>query len=630
MSWLAPISPLQLGGLLALAVALLLFLHLRTRRPQRLRVPFLAAWDEVASAHVAYGARLAPARSWALARALLIAAALAFALSDPQPEWLVGAPRTTLIVLDAGAHMQAREAVGSDRIETRFEHARALAERAARDHAALGDVLVAQLDSTLAVLSNVSRDPTQLSAAVGRARVSYEPTRFGALTAFARERLRGMHAELILISDGAFELAATDRAQLQAAGVNLRQLRVGASAENIAVRSFAVRAYAWDAQRCEARVDVENYDARERSVELTLLEHDRPIAVEPVRLPAGGRVTRSFALTASGSHFSARILPNDAGLDRQPIDDVAYAVLAQPPTRRVLLVTSGLRYLEDALALDPRLAVDRVAPDAYRSADGYALAIFDRFVPRLPPTVPSLWFAPNAARELGGAPYRVTGSVERPFFDDVETDHPLLRAVSLHDVNIQRAQRVKLESGDRALASSQLTPLVVSGTRSGQRFIALTFDVRESDLVLRTAWPIFVSHAVSLLTAADASFESPLTLGRTELRSVALAGTPTAVLNGPNGERRTLPVRDGRVALTLALPGFYELSAVGERRLLAANVDTSAASRIAPRRFAPEPEAARASSPLRAANLSVSASLLVLALLVLAIDASRVARWGRT
>lgn len=631
MSWLGTISALQLGVLLAFCAALLVFLHLRTRRPERLRVPFLAAWDEVASAQAAHGARPAVARSWALARALLIAAALAFALADPQPEWLVGPRRATLIVLDAGAHMQARDVATSQRVQTRFDRARALAVRTVREHAKLSDVLVAQLDGALTVLSNASRDPAQLTAAVERATVSYEATSFGALASFVRDRLRGAPAEMILISDGAFQLATNELRQLQAAGVSVRQLRVGSSAANIAVRSFAVRAYAWDAQRCEARVDVENFDSRERVVELTLLEHDQPIAVEYLRLPAASRVTRSFALTASGSRFSARITPRDGSLDPQPLDDIAYAVLAQPPQRRVLLVTTGLRYLEDALALDPRLSVDVIAPDAYRGADGYALAIFDRFVPPLPPTAPTLWLAPNPSRELGGAPYRVTGTVERPFFDDVESDHPLLRAVSLHDVNIQRAQRVKLEASDRALASSQLAPLIVSGTRAGQRFIALTFDVRESDLVLRTAWPIFVSHAVSLLTAADASFEASLTLGRADLRSVPDEGSATATLRGPNGDERTLTIRDGLVALAPASPGFYELSTgTGERRLFAANVDTEATSRIAPRRVAPEPDAVRSASPLRIAGLSPATILLVFALLVLAIDASRVARWSRT
>lgn len=600
MSLLAPLSLGQLTLLLALAFGLLAWLHLRTPRPLRTRVPFLNAWDEVAPAGTARPARWTLTRAWGLLRAMFLVALIGIALTDPQPRWLVAPKHTTLIVLDAGAHMRA-----TDEKPSRFERARMLASNALAGRSAGDDVMVAQLDSALTPLSGWTRDRPQLKAAVNAARVGYAATRFGAVAEFARDHLRGkVHAELILISDGAFSASPSELTALRDAGIALRQLPVGTSSTNLAIRAFAVRAYPWDAERSEAMVELENTDTQPHAVELTLFEESRPIDVRPLRLPARSRTRHFIAVGASGRRFSARIEAQGRGVDAQRLDDEAYAVLAQPPPRRILLVSSGLHYLESALALDSKLVVDKVSPDAFRSASGYDLVMFDRFVPPEPAQVPALWLAPNASSTATpAAPYRVLGTIERPFFDEVAVDHPLLRSVSLRDVNIRRAQRVQVEPGDTILARSKLGPLIVQGERRGSPFIALAFDVRESDLVLRTAWPILISQIVRQLTgASSAVLEVPLRLGQLQPVDVALpdAGdgardldtdsTPRrARLRAPSGRLTDLTIRDRRVWLTPDEPGFYELRAEEPGQLLAANPDADAVAQIAPRKFAPEP-----------------------------------------
>jgi hypothetical protein len=596
------ISPLQLGTLLLLLWAALLWLHLRRPRAVRRSVPFLQLWEALPSSGQTR-TRWRVQRSWALARALLVATLLAFALHDPAPR---RATQSTLLVLDAGAHMQARDVQPN-----RFEQARALA-RGLLDSGR--ELRIAQLDGALTPLSTWSHDPRALARALDTARVSHEATRFAAALPFALAELRGRpQAELLLISDGAFELPDAARRQLEAAGIALHQLRVGTSSHNVGIRSFAVRAQAWDATRCEAMVEIENADDQRHELELTLSEAGRPIDVRPISLAAHGKDTLFFSLGASQARLSARL----SQTDDQPLDDVAYAVLSQPPPRRVLLVGGDNRYLESALALDPSLRVERVSPDAYASAAGYDAVIFDRFAPDVLPAAPSLWLAPEAKN---GSPYRVLGSVDRPFFEQIERDDPLLRWVALRDVNIRRAQRVQLDPHDKVLARSRLGPLLVTGERSGQPFVALTFDVRESDLVLRSAWPILLARVLERLTATRSELAPSLTLGRS--RALAVDGA-SAQLQTPSGRRRELPVRQGQVWIQPEEPGFHILTAAGSQQLLAANPDADAGLSIAPRRLAAPPKLA-ARGRFAAAGFTSWWLLAAAALLVLGVDS-----WSR-
>lgn len=656
MSWLAPLSLAQLGALLALAFGWLAWLHLRRPRPRRRRVPFLGAWDEVAPPGTASPASWAFVRTGALLRAALVVMLVGVALSDPKPEWLVAPARTAVFVLDAGAHMAA-----TDEKPSRFERARALALKLLSERSAGDRLMVTQLDSTLTALSGWGRpgsDLVQLRAAVRAARPSYEATNFGALRAFAREQLRGKPgAEVSLFSDGAFQVAPSELAELRDAGVVVRQLEVGSSTENLAIRTFAVRAYPWDAERSEALVELENAGSRSRAVELTLFEQGRPVDVRPFRLEAQSRERELVELGATGTQFTARISAIDGAVEAQTLDDEAYAVLATSRPRRVLLVTTGQRYLESALALDRRLAVEKLAPHAFRSARGYDLAIFDGFVPSEPPGVPALWLAPGGLSERGrpaggtaraknaghavpvaarAAPYRVVGVLERPFFDEVQTDNSALRAISVRDVNIRRAQRVQLEPKDEVLARSSLGALIVKGERAGAPFIALTFDPRESDLVLRTAWPVLVSHLVRQLTAAGAEApQGALQLGRIQHRALSEPQTraasavhpkqvgSNAELRVPSGRTKVLDIRDRQVQLTPEEPGFYELSAGGTQQLMAANLASDVVASIGPRRLAPDPATEPKRDRVWPGSEALWSWLLAAALLVLAFDAWR-------
>jgi Ca-activated chloride channel family protein len=198
------------------------------------------------------------------------------------------------------------------------------------------------------------------------------------------------------------------------------------------------------------------------------------------------------------------------------------------------------------------------------------VAIFDGIVPEVAYAGPAIYLRPDA-RTGGASPLVVTGEVERPRFDVLEDDHPLLRWASLRNVNVARALSFELGEGDAVVAGDEGVPLLVVGEREGFRFVALSFDVRDSDLPLRIAWPVLLLDAIGYLTPneerevsfarAGEPFSMALPAGATEARLVragSIAGRgvepgqrmagrqPRRLRASRGGLRRSAPPRDRR------------------------------------------------------------------------------------
>jgi hypothetical protein len=272
--------------------------------------------------------------------------------------------------------------------------------------------------------------------------------------------------------------------------------------------------------------------------------------------------------------LEARIAPR-AGADALASDDRAFATLSPRARTRVLLVTEGNRYLEAALLLDEYLDVEEVAPARYTDARGFDVVVFDRASPPQDPGVPALYLGPGA----GYFPLELAESVPRPYFDRVE-EHPVTRKLALKDVNIARATRARPAAGDHVIASTQRgAPLWVEGRRQAP-FMALTFDVRESDLPLRAAWPLLLLRSLEQLSGRHTDTPLPYTAG--ELVEVALDDPHDATLRAPGGEVVPARIIDGSVRFVPARAGVYELERRGEPLALAVHLPASE-SEIAPR-----------------------------------------------
>ena len=185
----------------------------------------------------------------------------------------------------------------------------------------------------------------------------------------------------------------------------------------------------------------------------------------------------------------------------------------------------------------------------------------------------------------GQGPFEVVGIVERPFFDRIDRDHPLVQFTALGDVNVARSLDVVLRDGDRVVAGSPGAPLLVTGTRDGHGIVAFTFDLRESDLPLRVAWPLLLLHAIDGFLQEDAGYVSSYRTGETWHIPVA-PGSDTATIQAPDGTERVVPVIDGRAVYAGTRAGFYTVATANPdgrtETVVAANLGPSGEADIEP------------------------------------------------
>jgi hypothetical protein len=234
------------------------------------------------------------------------------------------------------------------------------------------------------------------------------------------------------------------------------------------------------------------------------------------------------------------------------------------------------------------------------------------------PEAAALFLGPSDAQGV----LRVSGQVERPFFEQIEREHPLVRLCKLSDVNAARASRIALESGDHVVAATrERVPLIVEGKRNDRPFVALAIDVRVSDLPLRTAWPLFLLSAIDRLSG-----EGETSLAGSEAGSVVRvllpSGVESAEIVSESGTREQARGVQGALRIVRERAGLYTVNAGGVSAKLAVNVPSSLEGSLAPaKRVLGQAES---DTPAAARGFSLGERswplLLLLALVLLAVE----------
>ena len=557
-------------GAAAAAVTALYLLRLR-RRP--VAVPWLHLWERVV-AERATDRLWRRVRRWvSLLIALLVASLLVLALADLRFEAPAERGVHTVLLLDASGSMQAREPGGEQRIELLRRTAEAWIDGLGEDDR----LLLVALEERPRPLGPWDGERAALRDALGGLGASDLPADACAGLAFARDALRGRpKGRVVLLGDGRWRAEGCEDllASLTSAGLPVRALQVGSARPNVALGAVAARREPLDPARVGVMVELRNPAEQPRRVELRLEGDGQVVEVQPLTLEAGASLHRFYdGVAGVGELLRARIRPLDELGDALPEDDEAVAVLPARRRLRVLAVTDGNLYLQAALLLDEALEVTEKAPgEPLGDWSRYDVAVFDRWVPPEPPRLPAFYLRPEPAEGGWPGPVPSDGEVEDPWFERVDRRHPVLRWARLGDVNVARALRLQPRPGDRVLGGSRGAPLLLAGRREGVPFLVLAFDVRESDLPLRAAWPLLLLSSLQWLSGqqpGDATV--PLQVG--ELRAIRVpAGWPQVRVVGPDGERATVAARDGLVRLRPRLAGRYVLEGPdGERLLLAAS-----------------------------------------------------------
>jgi Ca-activated chloride channel family protein len=514
MSLLAPAAAV-LGLTLPVIVALY---FLKIRRPTRI-VPALHLWPNQIrdrQANVPWQ-RLRP--SWLLFLQLLAAALLVTAAVQPALPAGAALARHSIILLDSSASMQATDVKPSRLAEAKRQAGALIDQLGPADRMTLISV-----GPSPRILASVTGDRDTLHHALDALSPSNGAADLSSALALAGGLVRpGDDAKAYLFSDGIIQpLQASFSTGLPFA---VEYHRIGVSGENVGLTSLTVRT---SAQSRAAYLHLQNFGQQSHAVSLEWRADGKLLDVRPLTLAAGQGQDLVLPIPGDATAVTARL----ADSDLFALDDVATTVARTPRAFRVLLVTPGNVFLEQALRLRSDLQVDVVTPAQYRASAAYAMTVFDRFAPPALPDGPSVIIDPPAGSSVAGGSAIGIGRVRA-----ADAADPLLANVDLLDVHVARSQDLRKSSFGRPLITSLQTPLVLVREEPFRQAL-FGFDLHESDLPLRIAFPILIENLSEWMlppSVPTRSFhpDEPVTV-------VPETGAASVSVIRPDGSRRAL------------------------------------------------------------------------------------------
>lgn len=515
MRFLNPTAFLAL--LLALPIIALYFLRLRRRE---ITVASILLWETVLTDRHANRPWQKLRRNWLLAIQILALLALVLALARPAFPIPLALHGQIIVLLDTSASMQATTEAG----KTRFDVAlRALRELAGTLEGGDEVTLVAVGPTPRLLLRGV--DAPTLRQTLPNLR----PTDGGADWEAAAALISGM-----VTADEITTLLITDTAidqSLPTLPGNLRLITVADEQPNAGIVAFGLRR---TSQGPTAFVRLLNSGPNTRRT-LSLYADDVLVERRSVELPTQAEASFIFPELPAFTWAEVRL----DGADALALDDRAWLALSGAGSGHVLLVTDGNRFLDQALGALPDLTVERAndLQPLQTTDQPYNLLVSDGPLTNTLPTINSWFINPGM-----GSPCGEPGAVFTPTtVTRGEWSHPLLQYVDWSEVHVARARGYVPPADATLLLENTRGPLLWVVERPGQRVACLAFDLHDSDLPLRLAFPVLTSNLVTwLLPETSTEPLHPYPSGRTWLPPLPPNTTEVNVIL-PDGETLTVP-----------------------------------------------------------------------------------------
>jgi hypothetical protein len=549
------IAPLALLGLIALPIIVAFYMLRLRRRDVPIGSTFL--WQQLVRDVEANAPWQRLRFSWLLLVQLLIAAIVVIAATRPFTTVESDLAANVVMIVDTSASMATRTDA-----EDRMADARARAADVVGRLPEGGRVtVVAAADSAEVLVSETDDRDAALEAIDGITATQIPGDLTDAFALASALAARDSDSTVVVVTDAAGD-------ELPAVGVGAPVLveRVGATDANQAVAALSAVRRSGGAQ-LDLFVAVSNPSEADATRRLEVYADGELVDARELEIPAG---QRSEALIGSVPASARTIEARLAGSDALAADDRAVAVVPAEEATRALVVGPGNTYLENALALLPRLELYAVDEDGYADAieeadeagTPYGLVVFDGIAPDEPPGVASLYVDPGTDGPYG----TVDGRIEAPVIDRGNPDDPILRFVDLSTVHIGRARAVELADGMAPVVATPAgAPLVAAGEVDGERVALIGFDLDESDLPLQVAFPLLVSNLVdALLPAGEGILPSSMRLAE-PLRVRVDPAIERVAIRDDGGATTEVTVLGGEVTLPGAeRVGIREITAISE------------------------------------------------------------------
>lgn len=493
-----------LGFLFAAALPVIVLFYLLKLRRVRHDVPSNLLWKRAAEDLHANAPFQKLRRNLLLLLQLIIAALLVLGLARPFMNLRASHARNTVLLIDNSASMNTRDEAGNS---SRLASAKEQAIRHVRSMAPGESAMLTSFSDKAAVLVQFTQDKTALESAIKALPATDLPTQPADALSMVQSLAKPANAEIILFSDGAFPPASVQLSP----STRCKFVKLGTRSRNAGIVALDIRRPPENSKEFQVFATVRNYSDEPLKGRLEVSNSGKLVDAKDIELAPHGDSPQIFSnAQLHDGHVELRLAVED-DLDS---DNVAYAVIAPPRKKSLVLVSAGNYFLERMLTQDSshQFEIIKVSPSQFRVGQKADVFIFDGVMPtdKLPD---GNYFIVNARPPIEG--FVQNGDEENPPIFDWDQQHPIMRFVELGDVQIRRARKFSLPQASHVLSESRETPLMSIYSAANRNVVLWSFDIYDTNLPLRVAFPILVSNSLDwLLRFASAGESSSQSTGQ--------------------------------------------------------------------------------------------------------------------
>lgn len=426
---------------------------------------------------------------------ILIVILSSLALAEPvwtRPTLIKG---NVVLVLDSSASMQTRTTKG-----IRFDQGKAEALRLISELSDESRMLIIEAGHRPEIKSPFSKDKKRLREAIE----GLQPLDVsGDITSAVYLALSFIEPasedKIYLITDGSIKSLNS----LLQKHKKIHPLIISEGGSNVGITNFQCRPDPGIPDVYQALLEVKNFNPQLVLCPLRMTLGEETLFKKTIELKGLEKKRFLIPLLRPGSGIVKASLdfPDDF-----PLDNQAYSIIRPSADLSILMVTRGNYFLKTLLEGYPHFRVDtlkEINPSSWEDqVRNHDLVILDGISP--PATKRGNFLMINAFSP--SIPITRAGVLENPVIQDWDRRHPVMQDLDLGTLQIRSATLVKTETGIKPLLEARNQGLIYAYEKEGLRAILINFDLKQSDLPFRVAFPVLMTNCFRWLQPYEFSF----------------------------------------------------------------------------------------------------------------------------
>lgn len=460
-----------------LVIPIIIMLYLLKQKHEEYTVSSLHLWQEVLRDIEANAPWQKLKRSILLFLQIAAMAFLVFALSRPFLNSIGGQAENSVILLDTSLSMQAKDIKPS-----RFEAARQQALSYVSNLRPGTAITVISVGDSTVLEENLSKDKNTVYEKIKNLKVTNGTSNL--------EDASNLLQSILSQYPGSDVVFFGDR-ELKIPGVNVRFSDMSSASGNFAV---VLLSHSFTRNGITVLSRIANFSGSDASVPVSLSVDGRVFDARNVNIKAG----ETANIYWNSIPINAQLL--QCSIDTKDLldaDNTAYDAVNPSNNIRVMLVTGKNVFLEKVLSLINGIELFKTDQAGSEDLKGYDLYIFDGYLPQKLPADGSLMvFNPP-----GNAYFPIKAEVELPILE--KTKHSIFKYIDDNAFSIGRSKTLSLPVWAEPVLESGKDTLIFAGNLQNRRVLVAGFDLHETDLPLKPAFPILITNALEWLTPSS-------------------------------------------------------------------------------------------------------------------------------